>query len=87
MLRVQRNELRRGVGEVAARIMLEMPLGGDDIAHKCIERPIVCDQAPIQDPGIPVVKHTTDVENDGGRPIGSRHGLFARHVRFDRHQG
>jgi hypothetical protein len=67
MLRIQRCQLRRGIGEVAAGIMLEMPVGGDDIAQERIERPIVLDQALVQDPRIPVVQDATDVENDGGR--------------------
>ena len=36
------------------------------IAQERVERPIVIDQALVQDPGIPVVKDTTDVEDDGG---------------------
>jgi hypothetical protein len=87
MVRMQRDQLRRSVGEVASRIMLEMPFGRDDITHKCIERPIVRDQAPIQDPGIPVVQYATDVEDDGGRPIDSGRGQVVRHDRLDQPQG
>ena len=47
MLRIQRSQLRRGIGEVATGIMLEMPVGGDDIAQERIERPIVLDQALV----------------------------------------
>ena len=67
MLRMQRGKLRRGVGEVAASIMLEMPIDRDDIAQERVERPIVLDQALVQDPRIPVVQDATDVEDDGGR--------------------
>ncbi|MBP2513479.1 hypothetical protein J3A66_001741 [Sphingomonas sp. PvP018] len=66
MLRMQRGELRRGVGEVAASIMLEMPIDRDNIAQERVERPIVIDQALVQDPGIPIVQDTTDVKNDAG---------------------
>ena len=67
MLRMQAAELRRGIGEVAAGIVLEMPIDRDDIAQERIERPIVLDQALVQDPRIPVVQDATDVEDDGGR--------------------
>jgi hypothetical protein len=67
MLRMQRRQLRRGLGEVAAGIVLEMPVGRDDIAQERIERPIVIDQALVEDPRIPVVQDATDVEDDGGR--------------------
>jgi hypothetical protein len=70
MLRIQGCELRRGFGEVAAGIVLEVPVGGDDIAQERIERPIVRDQALVEDPRIPVVQDATDVENDGGRREG-----------------
>jgi ABC-type uncharacterized transport system YnjBCD ATPase subunit len=66
MLRIQRSKLRRGVGEVAASIVLEMPIDRHDVAQERVERPIVVDQALVQDPGIPVVQDTTDVEDDGG---------------------
>ena len=66
MLRIQRGKLRRGVGEVAASVMLEVPVDRHDIAQERVERPIVVDQALVQDPRIPVVQDTTDVENDGG---------------------
>ncbi len=65
MLRIQRGKLRRGIGEVTASIMLEVPVDRDDIAQERVERPIVVDQALVQDPRIPVVKDTTDVEDDG----------------------
>ena len=87
MLRIKRDQLRRGVGEVAAGIMLKMPFGRDDVAHKCIERPIVRDQAPIQYARVPVVQDTPDVENDGGRPIGTQAGRLAVRVRVDQPQG
>jgi hypothetical protein len=67
MLRIQRCQLRRGIGEVTAGIMLEMPVGGDDIAQERIERPIIIDQALVENPRIPVVQDATDVEDDGGR--------------------
>jgi len=47
MLRVQRGKLRRGIGEVAAGIMLEMPVDRDDITQERIERPIVLNQALV----------------------------------------
>jgi hypothetical protein len=67
MLRMQGRQLRRGIGEVAAGIVLEMPIDRDDITQERIERPIVLDQALVQDPRIPVVQDATDVEDDGGR--------------------
>ncbi len=47
--------------------MLEMPVDRDDVAQERIERPIVVDQALVEDPRIPVVQDATDVEDDGGR--------------------
>ncbi len=38
MLRMQLNQLRRGFGEVASRIMLEMPFMRQNIAQECVER-------------------------------------------------
>ena len=67
MVRVQRDELRRGVGEVAASVMLEVPVVRDHIAHERVERPIVTDQALVQEPGVPVEQDVADVEDDGMR--------------------
>ena len=67
MLGKARDQFGGGVGEGAARVMLEMPVDRDDIAQERIERPIVIDQALVKDPGIPFVQDTADVEDDGGR--------------------
>ena len=57
-------QLRAGLGKRPPGIVLEMPVVRDDIAQKCIKRPIVVDQALVQESRIPAEKDVADVEDD-----------------------
>ena len=61
-------QLGRSLRKRAAGIVLEMPFLGHDIAQERIERPIVLDQALVEEPRVPVIKDVADVEDDGNRP-------------------
>jgi hypothetical protein len=63
-----RDQLGRGVGEVAAGVVLEMPVDRDDLAQERIERLTRWDETLVQEPRVPVVEDAADVEDDGGRP-------------------
>lgn len=66
MMRVKRDQLRRGFGEVAPSIVLKMPFMRDDIAQERVERLTLGDEALIQESRVPIVKDAADVENDRG---------------------
>ena len=68
VIRMRGRKLRRGFGEGATSVMLEVPVLGRDIPQKRIERPIIIDQALIEEPRVPVVQDVADVEDDGTRP-------------------
>src|SRR3546814_13684364 len=51
------------VGERAAGVVLEMPFGGDDMAHEPFELGRVVDQLGEQVPEVPVEQHLADVED------------------------
>ncbi len=65
MLRVQRDQLRRGFGEVASRIMLEMPFMRQNIAQERVERLAPGDETLVQEPWVPVVKNAADIKDNG----------------------
>jgi hypothetical protein len=44
-----------GVGKIAAFVMLEMPVIGDDSFQKRVKRPILGDQALVQSSWAPVI--------------------------------
>ena len=67
MLRMLRDQLGGGFGERAPGVMLEMPLGRQDVAQERVERLTLGDEALVQEPWVPVVENATDVEDDGGR--------------------
>ena len=64
-----RDQLGRGVGEVAAGVVLEMPVYRDDVAQERIERLTRRDETLVQEPRVPVVEDAADVEDDGGRRL------------------
>src|SRR3546814_6861774 len=53
MFRMARDQFGAGFREGAAPVMLEMPVRRHDIAEKRIERPIIVDQALVQDRNSP----------------------------------
>lgn len=65
MLRIKRDQLGGGVGEVAAGVVLEVPLVRDDVAQKRGERLIIGDKALVQEPRVPIVEDAADIEDDG----------------------
>src|SRR3546814_4977428 len=66
-----RDQFGRGLSEGAAGVVLEMPVVRDDIAQERIERPIVTDQALVEEPWVPIIQNLADVEYNRRR---------ARHV-------
>jgi hypothetical protein len=67
VLRIACGQLGGGVGEVAAGVVLEMPVVGDDVAQERIERLTRGDETLVQDPRIPMVEDAADIEDDGRR--------------------
>ena len=65
MLRMVGDQLGRGVREIAPRVMLEMPVGRDDLAQERIERLTLGDETLVEEPGVPIVQNPADVEDDG----------------------
>ena len=70
MLGELRDQLGRCRGKGAPRVVLEMPVGGEHVAQKAIERPIVvdrtlCKNLCVQVARVPVVQHHSDIEDDG----------------------
>ena len=61
------DQLGRGLGEGPAKVVLEMPFPGDDVAQKCCERPIIWDQALVEEPWVPIEQDVSDVEDDRRR--------------------
>ena len=45
--------------------MLEVPVVRHDVAQERVERPIVVDQAFVEEPRTPVVQDPADIEDDG----------------------
>ena len=64
MIGETRDQLRRGIGEGAARIVLEMPFARANVAQEHVKRLIIGDEAPIQDTRVPIVQDVADVEDD-----------------------
>jgi hypothetical protein len=54
-----------GFRERPARVVLEVPVMRHDIAQERVERPIVVDQALVEEPWAPVVQDPADIEDDG----------------------
>jgi hypothetical protein len=65
VLRISGGKFGAGLGEGPPGIMLEMPLGGDDMAQEIVELGRLVDQLLIEEAGIPVVKDIADIEDDG----------------------
>ncbi|ARS28807.1 hypothetical protein KC8_16135 [Sphingomonas sp. KC8] len=65
MFRVQRGKLRTGLGKWAARIVLAVPVEGDDTRDEILQRRRIGDQAGVEVPWVPVEQDVADVENDG----------------------
>jgi hypothetical protein len=55
--------------------MLEMPVERQNVAQEYLKRPIVSDQALVEEPWMPVEEDVADVEDDGARPL--CHALLA----------
>jgi hypothetical protein len=56
----------------ASRVMLEMPVGGDDVGAEPVEPVPVGDQLFVQETRMPVVKDAADIEDDGVDRSGQR---------------
>ena len=67
-----RDQLGRGLDERPPSVMLEMPFNRQNVAQERVERLTLRDEALVQEPGVPVVKDATDVEDDGGRASGAQ---------------
>src|SRR3546814_4964898 len=61
MFRMARDQFGAGFREGAAPVMLEMPVRRHDIAEKRIERPIIVDQALVQNPRSE--EHTSELQS------------------------
>src|SRR3546814_4859710 len=64
--RITCSKFGAGFREGAARVVLKMPFRRHHIAQKCVERPLVIDQALVKEPWVPIVQNIPDVEYDGG---------------------
>ena len=42
-----------------------MPVVGDDVPQERVERLVIGDEALVEEPRVPVVKDTADIEDDG----------------------
>src|SRR3546814_19789794 len=71
MFRMARDQFGAGFREGAAPVMLEMPVRRHDIAEKRIERPIIVDQALVQNPWGPVIQ---EIERASGRERVCKYG-------------
>src|SRR3546814_10277168 len=56
-----RDQFGRGLSEGAAGVVLEMPVVRDDIAQERIERPIVTEQALVEEPWVPIDRKSTSL--------------------------
>ena len=82
MLGIQRAQLRRRLRERAPGVMLEMPVLRDDRRQERVERPFVVEQAPVEDPRIPIVQDVSDVEDDRRRMTAANQPWRALKRRF-----
>jgi hypothetical protein len=56
----------------ASRVVLEMPVGGDDIGAEPVEPVPVGDQLFVEEARVPVVEDAADIEDDGIDRSGQR---------------
>ena len=52
------------LGQRAARVVLEMPFGGDDIGHEPVALRRIWDRLAVDQPQIPLDQNPADIEHD-----------------------
>lgn len=72
MVGMARRQLRAGLRERAANIVLAVPVEGDDSVQEMLERRRIGDQAGVEMPGMPVEQDEADVEDDGPKRLGAQ---------------